>query len=51
METRDVIAKHEQSFNKIRLLVKLLLVVLFAFIAALQYQHIISILKWLWNNI
>jgi len=40
METNEVIKKHEKRFNKVRLLVKFLLIILFASIIALQWNNI-----------
>lgn len=50
METNEVIKKHEKRFNKVRLLVKFLLIVLFASIIALQYKNIAHFFKWLFNS-
>ncbi len=50
METNEVIKNHEKRFNKVRLLVKFLLVVLFATIIALQWKNIIQLSKWLINS-
>jgi hypothetical protein len=50
METNEVIKKHEKRFNKVRLLVKFLLIVLFATIAALQYQNIAHFFNWLFKT-
>ena len=50
METNEVIKKHEKRFNKVRLLVKFLLIVLFASIIGLQWNNIVHFLKWLFNN-
>ncbi|WP_165813740.1 hypothetical protein [Terrimonas sp.] len=51
METTEVIKKHEKRFNRIRVMVKFLLIVLFAGIIALQWNHIIQLLKSVWTNI
>lgn len=51
MDTKEVIKKHEERFNKVRLLVKILLIILFASIIALQHQNIAHFLKWIWNSI
>jgi len=49
METIDVLKRHEKRFNKIRAMVKFLLIVLLATIAALQYKNIIHFFKWFFN--
>lgn len=50
METNELIKKHEKRFNKVRLLVKFLLIALLALIVALQYKNIVHFFKWLFNS-
>jgi hypothetical protein len=45
METNEVINKHEKRFNRVKLLVKLLLIILFAAIIALQWNNIVHFYK------
>jgi hypothetical protein len=51
METAEVIKKHEKRFKRIRVMVKFLLILLFAAIIALQWNHIVQFLKSVWTNI
>lgn len=51
METTEVLKKHQKIFNRIRAMVKFLLIMLFASIIALQLKNIMQFLKSIWTNI
>ena len=51
METTEVVKKHEKRFKKVRWMVRLLLIILFASIMALQWDHIVQFLKSTWTSI
>ena len=50
METTEVIKKHEKKFNRVRLFVKLLLILLSGIIIYLQYENILRFFKWISPN-
>lgn len=51
METTEVIKKHEKRFNRTRFMIKLLLVILAAFIIALQWSNINQLLNFFKTHI
>lgn len=50
METSEIVKKHEKRFNRIRIMIKLLLVIVFGLIACLQADNIIRIFNWLFKS-
>ncbi|HVM88017.1 MAG TPA: hypothetical protein VMT76_07495 [Puia sp.] len=46
METNEVIEKHQRKFNRVRLMVKIILVLLVIAILLIQWHNIIHFLKW-----
>jgi len=51
METKQVLQKHASRFNRTRLLVRILLLILFICFVALQWDNILRIVGNLWKNI
>ncbi len=50
METSEVIKKHEKRFNKSRLFIQILLILITGMIIFLQHENIIRLINWLFNS-
>ncbi len=51
METKQVLQKHAAKFNRVRLLVRILLLIVCGCFVALQWDNILKIIRNLWENI